>query len=81
MPDGNSLVDNEPDLTDPSFVAGVTDIEASNGIIQAIDRVLIPLDIPGNEPTIAEIVAQSGGDYDNNDQDFDILFNALETPD
>ena len=41
MPDGNSLVDNEPDLTDPSFVAGVTDIEASNGIIQAIDRVLI----------------------------------------
>ena len=81
MPDGNSLVDNEPDLTDPSFVAGVTDIEASNGIIQAIDRVLIPLDIPGKEPTIAEIVAQSGGDFDNNDQDFDILFNALETTD
>ncbi|MEM1254258.1 MAG: fasciclin domain-containing protein [Cyanobacteria bacterium P01_H01_bin.21] len=81
MPDGNSLVDNEPDLTDPSFVAGATDIEASNGIIQAIDRVLIPLDIPGNEPTIAEIVVQSGGDFDSNDQDFDILLNALEATD
>ena len=78
-PDGNSLVDNEPDLIDPSFVAGATDIEASNGIIQAIDRVLIPLDIPGNEPTIAEIVAQSGGEFDGNNQDFDILLNALET--
>ena len=80
-PDGNSLIDNEPDLTDPSFVAGATDIEASNGVIQAIDRVLIPLDIPGNEPTIAEIVAQSGNEFDNNDQDFDILLNALETTD
>ncbi|MGC1395169.1 MAG: fasciclin domain-containing protein, partial [Coleofasciculaceae cyanobacterium] len=28
--------------------------------------------------TIAEIVAQSGGEYDNNPQDFDILLNALK---
>ena len=47
-PDGTTLVDNEPDLKDPSLVA--TDIGASNGIVHVIDRVLIPLDIPGNEP-------------------------------
>jgi len=47
-PDGTTLVDNEPDLADPTLVD--TDIGASNGIIHVIDRVLIPLDIPGNEP-------------------------------
>jgi uncharacterized surface protein with fasciclin (FAS1) repeats len=48
-PDGEMLTDNEPDLDDPSFEEGLTDIKASNGTIQGIDRVLIPLDIPGNE--------------------------------
>jgi uncharacterized surface protein with fasciclin (FAS1) repeats len=48
-PDGDMLTDNEPDLDDPSFEEGLTDIKASNGTIQGIDRVLIPLDIPGNE--------------------------------
>jgi len=47
-PDGTTLVDNEPDLPDPTLIA--TDIPASNGVIHVIDRVLIPLDIPGNEP-------------------------------
>ncbi|MEM9153139.1 MAG: fasciclin domain-containing protein, partial [Cyanobacteria bacterium P01_F01_bin.3] len=50
-PDGNSLIDNEPDISDAQFVSGLTDIPASNGLIQAIDRVLIPLDIPGNGST------------------------------
>lgn len=89
-PNGNMLSDNEPDIADPSFQAGLTNIDASNGLIQGIDRVLIPLDIPGNEsptapqlspqeqPTIADIVAQSGGEFDENTQDFDILFQALE---
>ena len=47
-PDGNSLIDNDPDLEDPSFIAGATDIDASNGVVQGIDRVLVPLDIPGS---------------------------------
>ena len=81
---GNQLADNEPDLLDPNFIGGLADVQASNGTIQGIDRVLIPLDIPGNtplEPTIADIVAQSGGEFDNNDQDFDILLRALQTAD
>ena len=67
-PDGTTLVDNEPDLEDPDVV--IPDIEASNGVIHAIDRVLIPLDIPGNEPSIAELVASS--------DDFDILLKAVQ---
>lgn len=81
-PNGNSLIDNEPDLLDPSFIPSLTDVDAGNGIIQGIDRVLIPLDIPGNEqptPTIAGIVAQSGSGFDSNSQDFDILLTALQT--
>ncbi|MEO1295173.1 MAG: fasciclin domain-containing protein [Cyanobacteria bacterium J06636_16] len=78
------LVDNEPDLVDPNFVNALADIPAANGVIQGIDRVLIPLDIPGNEPeliTIAGIVAQSGGVFDEDEQDFDILLTALQTAD
>ena len=87
--DGN-LVDNEPDLMDPSFIGELANLEAANGTIQGIDRVLIPIDIPGNElsddsdvsmPTIAGIVSQSGDEFDNNSQDFDILLEALKTAD
>lgn len=66
-PVGTSLVDNEPDLTDPSLA--LTDVAASNGIIHVIDRVLIPLDIPGNTPSIVETVAAS--------DDFNILALAV----
>ncbi len=79
------LVDNEPDLNNPSFIKDLANIEAANGTIQGIDRVLIPIDIPGNEssaqPTIADIVSESGDEFDQNNQDFDILLEALETAD
>ncbi|MEM9683734.1 MAG: fasciclin domain-containing protein, partial [Pseudomonadota bacterium] len=55
-PDGVTLVDNEPDLKDPSLIA--TDLEASNGVIHVIDRVLIPLDIPGNGPSETVVEAE-----------------------
>ena len=45
--DNGELVDNEPDIDNPTIV--IKDIEAENGTIQVIDRVLIPLDLPGNE--------------------------------
>ena len=49
--EGNELVDNEPDLSNPSFINDLANIEAANGIIQGIDRVLLPIDIPGNDIT------------------------------
>ena len=47
--ENNELVDNEPDLSNPRFINDLANIEAANGIIQGIDRVLLPIDIPGNE--------------------------------
>jgi uncharacterized surface protein with fasciclin (FAS1) repeats len=83
--DGTELVDNEPDVANPNIV--IPDLAASNGTIQVIDRVLLPLDIPGNTPeptpeplpTLTEIVAASGGVFDQDDSDFDLLLNAVTT--
>ncbi|MEM6385481.1 MAG: fasciclin domain-containing protein [Pseudomonadota bacterium] len=81
---GTELIDNEPDVANPNIV--IPDIGASNGTIQAIDRVLLPIDIPGNEApdtpepteTLTGIVAASGGVFDNDQGDFDILLNAVQ---
>lgn len=71
-----TLVDNEPDLIDPSLIA--TDITADNGIVHVIDRVLLPIDLPDNDaPTFAEIIASDG--FDSNSGDFDILSIAVAT--
>jgi uncharacterized surface protein with fasciclin (FAS1) repeats len=75
-PSGGALVDGEPDLLDPTIV--VPDVAASNGTIQGIDKVLLPIDIPGNDRnTITDIVANSGGTFDDDASDFDLLLNAL----
>ena len=78
--EGSTLVDNEPDVADPNIV--VPDIAASNGTVHVIDRVLLPIDIPGNEapePTIAGLVAASGDGFDMNGTDFDLLLAAVQT--
>ena len=76
-----TLVDNDPEFKDPRIIGSVSDIKASNGKIHTIDRVLIPVDLPGPNdnslPTITEIVATSGGEFDRNSRDYDILLNAV----
>ena len=78
-PDGTTLIDNDPDLDDPTIV--IPDISASNGIVHAIDEVLLPIDLPAPEPaplpTITEVVLASGGTFDSNGEDFDLLLNAV----
>lgn len=67
-PIAGQLVDNEPDIANPSIA--IPDIAAGNGTIQAIDRVLLPIDIPGNDlPNIVDIATGS--------DDFNILVQAL----
>lgn len=64
--DGSTILDAEPDLADATVA--IPDIKASNGTVQAIDRVILPLDVPGNE-TIVTVAA--------NDDRFDILVQAV----
>lgn len=75
------LVGNEPDLRNPKLIEDALDIVASNGIIHAINRVLIPLDLDNTDnaslPTITGLAVASGGVFDHNGDDFDILLNAV----
>ena len=64
--EGLTVLDLEPDLADPMIV--LQDVATGNGVVQAIDRVLLPLDVPGNE-TIVSVAA--------NDDRFDILVKAV----
>jgi serralysin len=87
---GDSIGDLSPNTLDPKLQTGLTDISASNGIIHGIDRVLFPYFFAGKYPispmptpqagqllTIADLIAQSG-EYDDNEQDFDILFKLIQ---
>lgn len=76
--DGTTLIDLEPDLADPSLV--LVDQAADNGVVHVVDRVLLPVDLPGNDaPSIAGLLLQSGGTFDSDGSDFDILLNAAAT--
>lgn len=44
---GGVIDDADPDEADAAFIGGSTDIGATNGVIHGVDRVLLPLDIPG----------------------------------
>lgn len=45
FPRKNTLVDQDPDLANPAYVDNLTDLAASNGVVQVIDGVLQPYDI------------------------------------
>ena len=44
-PEGTILVDNEPALEDPEIIVKSSNINAANGRVHTIDRVLIPAEI------------------------------------
>jgi uncharacterized surface protein with fasciclin (FAS1) repeats len=82
-PFGDSLGDGDPDAADPRFVPGAGDIAAGGLLLQPIDGVLLPTDVPGLSdapaaPSIAGIVAASGSGFDSDGGDFDILRAAAE---
>lgn len=90
------LVDNAPQLRNPTIKPALTDIETSNGIIHGISRVLVPVDIapaarnlrpethnPAPTANIVEtaIAVSSADGFDSNKDDFDILITAVVTAD
>lgn len=81
LPAKTTLLDNDPDLKDARVIGHASNIEASNGIIHTITRVMMPLDVLNPDgaslPTITQIVASSGGVFDDNKADYDILLNAV----
>ncbi|MCG8668093.1 MAG: fasciclin domain-containing protein [Pseudomonadales bacterium] len=81
LPVRSTLVDNDPEFSNPRLRFWSRGIGASNGVIYKIDRVLIPADLPapGQDEllTITGTVAASGGEFDHDLNDFDILLNAV----
>jgi uncharacterized surface protein with fasciclin (FAS1) repeats len=83
-PFGDAIGDGDPDAADPRFVPGEGDIAAGGVLVQPIDGVLLPIDVPGlggGEPapaTIAGVVAASGEGFDSDGGDFDILLAAVK---
>ena len=76
-PDLPTLVDNEPDALDPTLIS--IDNEATNGVVHVIDKVLLPEDLDAiMAPSITELVASSGGVFDSDGGDFDILLAAVQ---
>ena len=73
-----TIGDADPSSIDPKIVPELTDLQASNGVIHGIDRVLNPSYFSAKLPsTIADVLAQSGTEFDTNNQDFDILNKLL----
>ncbi|MEL6868286.1 MAG: fasciclin domain-containing protein [Pseudomonadota bacterium] len=85
LPRRRQLIDNDPDIRDARLSGKTDGIRAENGVINPISRVLIPLDIANTNaaelPTIAGLVAASGGSFDHNSKDFDLLLTALQAAD
>jgi uncharacterized surface protein with fasciclin (FAS1) repeats len=78
-----AVIDADPEAPNAELVDGLTDLQASNGTVHVIDSVLLPIDLPNEEPTatIADVVAASGDGFDANGGDFDILLAALGAAD
>lgn len=75
---GGTVVDEDPDATNAQVVAA--DVATNNGTIQVVDQVLLPIDTPVDnaDPTLLNLLEESGGAPDEDGSDFDLLLIALQ---
>ncbi|MEL7262501.1 MAG: fasciclin domain-containing protein [Pseudomonadota bacterium] len=73
-----TVVDADPDATNADIVA--SDIATNEGTVQVVDQVLLPIDTPVNDadPTLLNLLEESGGAPDDDATDFDLLLTALQ---
>lgn len=75
---GNTVVDGDPNFRNADIIS--PDVDAGMGTIQVIDQVLLPLDTPAeSDPgTLLDVLKESGGRFDDDNTDFDMLLAALQ---
>lgn len=75
---GNTVVDGDPNFQNADIIS--PDVDAGMGTIQVIDQVLLPLDTPAeSDPgTVLDVLKESGGSFDDDTTDFDMLLAALQ---
>ncbi|MBO6898202.1 MAG: fasciclin domain-containing protein [Shimia sp.] len=75
---GNTVVDGDPNFQNADIIS--PDVDAGMGTIQVIDQVLLPLDTPAeSDPgTLLDVLKESGGSFDDDNSDFDMLLAALQ---
>ena len=73
-----TVVDADPDATNADIVA--PDIATNAGTVQVVDQVLLPIDTPVDDadPTLLNLLEESGGAPDADATDFDLLLTALQ---
>lgn len=75
---GGTVIDGDGDATNADLV--VRDVAAGDVTLQVIDRVLLPIDTPiaNADPTLLDLLKESGGAPDDTATDFDLLLLALQ---
>jgi len=75
---GGTIVDGDPDYQNADVVS--PDVAVPTGQIQVVDQVLLPIDAPvdSGDPTLLGLLEESGGSFDANNEDFDMLLTALQ---
>lgn len=74
-----SIVDADPDASDPKLNFFRSNIAAANGTVHTINRVLLPLDLAQPVGTIADRIPGSVNGFDQVSNDYDLLLTALST--
>jgi uncharacterized surface protein with fasciclin (FAS1) repeats len=75
---GGTVIDNDTDSVNGDIVAA--DIATTGGTLHVVDQVLLPFETPADITggTLLDTLKESGGSFDENTGDFDLLVQALQ---
>jgi uncharacterized surface protein with fasciclin (FAS1) repeats len=75
---GGKVIDADTDALNAEVIS--TDVVAGANTVQVVDQVLLPIDTPiaNADPSLLGLLEESGGTFDDDATDFDLLLNALQ---